>query len=125
MLSWDSNPTEFLRTVESDMTSMVKEITLYAFGQLIHLSPVDTGAYRSNHRLTLGAPDDGYDTSITDQRNLAQAKDEVARLKIPYTVAYLQNSLPYAPALEGGSSEQAPGGVYGVAFNSILEKYGR
>lgn len=122
---WSRSLSGFVRQVERDLTERMQEIVLDAFGMIIRLSPVDTGAFRGNNRLSIGAPSDSYDLSATGTENERQAQATMQALRVPFTVAYITNNLPYAEKLESGSSQQAPAGVYAVAANSLREKYGR
>lgn len=123
--SWNVDPQKFIQVAENDLTDMVKTISLDAFGMLIRMSPVDTGAFRGNHRLTIGQASDSYDTSSTGTTNQTEAQARIAALNVPFTTVYIQNNLPYANRLENGWSQQAPTGVYANTFNSISQKYGR
>jgi hypothetical protein len=122
--TWDIDPAKFVNVAENDLLTMVRIITLDAFGVIIRMSPVDTGRYRGNHRLTIGSPSDAT-TNNTGLGNQSEAQSKIAGLQVPYTTVYIQNGLPYAEALENGSSTQAPAGIYETTFNSMAQKYGR
>ncbi len=122
--TWDIDPSKFVNVAEDDLLTMIRIITLDAFGVIIRMSPVDTGRYRGNHRLTVGQPSDAT-TNNTSLANQSEAQSTIAALNVPYTTVYIQNGLPYAEALENGSSTQAPQGVYETTFNSMVQKYGR
>lgn len=123
--SWNIDPAKFIQVAENDLTDMMKTITLDAFGMIIRMSPVDTGAFRGNNRVSIGQPDNSYDVIKTSQANKAEGEQAIASISVPYTTVYIQNNLPYAGRLENGSSMQAPAGLYGITFNSISQKYGR
>lgn len=123
-MGWSKSLTGFARQVGRDLTDMQKEVSLYAFQQLILLSPVDSGAYRGNHRLTVGFTDDGYNLEATGDYNQQQAQRRLAALNVPFTVVHIQNNLPYGEEIENGHSQQAPGGVYELATNNTRERYG-
>lgn len=123
--SWNVDPARFIQVAENDLTDMMKTITLDAFGMIIRMSPVDTGAFRGNNRVSIGQPDNSYDVTKTSQANKAEGEQAIASISVPYTTVYIQNNLPYAGRLENGSSMQAPAGLYGITFNSISQKYGR
>lgn len=122
--TWDIDPASFAGVAEDDLLTMVRIITLDAFGMIITMSPVDTGRYRGNHRLTIGSPSDAT-TGNTGLSNQTEAQSDIAALHVPYTTVYIQNGLPYAEVLENGSSTQAPAGIYQVTFNSMAQRYGR
>lgn len=123
--SWDIDPARFIQVAENDLTDMMKTITLDAFGMIVTMSPVDTGAFRGNNRVTVGKPSNAYDLQSTSQANQSEGNSEIASISVPYTTVYIQNNLPYAGALENGSSQQAPAGIYALTYNSIAQKYGR
>lgn len=122
---WSRSPAGFAKIIEADLTDMVKEITLEAFGMIIRLSPVDTGAFRANNRLSVGGADDSYSEAETGMANQAEARATIQALRVPFTTIYITNSLPYAVALEEGGSQQAPAGVYAVTANNLRERYSR
>lgn len=124
-MAWSRPLSGFARQVERDLSDRVREIALDAFGMIIRLSPVDTGAFRGNNRMSIGSPDESYDLSATGTENERQAKAVMQALRVPFTTVYIQNNLPYADSLERGSSTQAPQGVYAVTSNNLREKYGR
>ena len=123
--TWDIDPAKFVNVAEDDILKMVRIITLDAFGVIITMSPVKSGRYRHNHRLTIGTPSNETSEG-TDLSNLDDARAQIAALNVPYTTIYIQNGLPYAEVIENGNwSDQAPRGVYQVTFNSMAQKYGR
>ncbi|GAI23301.1 unnamed protein product [marine sediment metagenome] len=120
MPGWSIPPTAFIDQIESDLVKQARIIAMALLGEVIERSPVDTGRFRGNHTVSIGAP------VFTDSPNLdksggstkAAGQAALQGLK-PYTVIYLQNNLPYAERLENGHSKQAPNGVYGLAFTSV------
>jgi hypothetical protein len=92
--------------------------------EIVLRSPVDTGRFRGNNIVSVGAPvyasSENLDPSGSEtiQRGLSA----MSGLE-PYTQVYIQNNLPYATALEDGHSKQAPGGVYAVSFNGVSQAY--
>lgn len=86
-----------------------KKVTMEAFGQLIRTSPVDTGRFRANWNCAVGIPDTST-REATSSGGEIEALGKLGALK-PYGITYLDNALPYAEALENGSSRQAPAGM--------------
>lgn len=124
----------FIREVEQDLTKQQRTIAAEALQMLIRGSPVDSGSYRGNHRVSIGSPDQGVDPNAgsptpprgqleMDTFNRESAK--IAALNVPFTVIYIQNNIAHGDAIENGSSQQAPEGVYGITANNLREKYGR
>ena len=125
-MGWSNRPSNFKFTVTKDAEDLTKKIAIDTLQQVITRSPVDTGAYRANHRVSVNQKDM---TSDVNEVSVAKAQfdalDKIATLKLG-GILYVQNNLPYGMALENGhSKQQAPLGVYKLAFLSITAKYGR
>jgi len=118
-MGWSKPPTGFGKVVEREQNKRLRAAALQAFQGVIERSPVDTGAFRGNNRLTVGSRDDGFNLEATGLYNQQQAQARIAATREPFTVIYVQNNLPYASELENGSSTQAPQGVYAVTFNNL------
>ena len=125
---WSKSPTAFIKVVEDDLVDKRKEITAAALQAVISGSPVDTGAYKGNHRVTLDGVDLGYDLEVKDpggSRTLAEGGAVIGQISTPFGESVIQNGIPYGSELENGHSQQAPAGVYGVAFDSVRAKYAK
>lgn len=121
---WSTPPSLFTGLVEEALAQRVRVIALAMLNEIVLRSPVDTGRFRGNNIVSVGAPvyasSESFDPSGSEtiQRGLSA----MSGLE-PYTQVYIQNNLPYATALEDGHSKQAPGGVYAVAFNGVSQAY--
>ncbi|WP_028699404.1 hypothetical protein [Pseudomonas monteilii] len=121
---WSTPPSLFAGVVEEALTQRVRVIALAMLNEIVLRSPVDTGRFRGNNIVSVGAPvyasSENLDPSGSEtiQRGLSA----MSGLE-PYTQVYIQNNLPYATALEDGHSKQAPGGVYAVSFNGVSQAY--
>ncbi|WP_054882165.1 hypothetical protein [Pseudomonas sp. NBRC 111128] len=121
---WSTPPSMFADAVEEALTQRVRVIALAMLNEIVLRSPVDTGRFRGNNIVSIGAPvyvDPGYQDkngSETVRRGLSA----LSGLE-PFTQVFLQNSLPYAEAIENGHSKQAPSGVYSVSFHSVSQAY--
>ncbi|WEH89790.1 hypothetical protein PX669_05755 [Acinetobacter soli] len=125
-MSWKNKPTDFIKVIESDLVKQQKEIVADALQGVVLQSPVDTGAFRANHRVSVGSVDQSANESEKDKSGagtISKGLQNLVALK-PFQTVYLSNSLPYALKLENGSSDQAPLGIYKVTFNYIVQKYG-
>ena len=123
---WSTPPTAFIKVVEDSLVDKRKEITATALQAVISGSPVDTGAYKANHRVTLDGVDLGYDLESKDpggSQALADGQAVIGQINTPFGESVIQNNLPYGESLENGHSQQAPAGVYGVAFEFTKAKY--
>ncbi|MFV5193207.1 HK97 gp10 family phage protein [Acinetobacter courvalinii] len=114
-------PTEFAVQIVSDSEAHVKNIVMDTIQSLVNTSPVDTGAYRSSHIVSIGSTDMGVRGPETNPNQ--DAAIQAVKIKLGNLV-YIQNNLPYAERLENGWSQQAGQGIYGITFNFISQKYG-
>ena len=122
-MTWTRRPSDFTLQVLSEAEKIVKDSTAFALQQVITRSPVDTGAYRGNHQVSINKPDNSYDLNATDMTNAyVKAGSVISKVKIGNLV-YIQNCLPYSLKLEGGSSKQAPQGVYALSFQALANRY--
>lgn len=95
--------------LKADIALVARKATLDVFTAVVLKSPVDTGRFRANWNVSVGAPD----TSTTESTDQARGQVEAAKaLTLPLGgVTYIANGLPYARALEYGHSQQAPNGM--------------
>lgn len=103
-MSWTIKPTDFIKEIESDLCDLQKKIATDALRGVIEASPVDSGAFKGNHRLSINAIDEGFDPNLKDASGanaLAKGLSVLSSL-VPYSVIYIQNNAPYGPALEYG-----------------------
>jgi len=95
---------------------LVRAIGLEAHARLIRRTPVDTGRARANWNVAIDRIDRSVDEESFDksgQRAIQEGSTTVAGFR-PGQRLFLTNSLPYVPALERGSSRQAPNGMVAV-----------
>lgn len=125
-MSWKNKPTDFIKVIESDLVKQQKEIVADVIQGVVLQSPVDTGAFRANHQVSVGSVDQSANESEKDKSGtgtIAKGLQNLVALR-PFQTVYISNSLPYALRLENGWSNQAPVGVYKTTFNYIVQKYG-
>lgn len=125
-MAWKNKPSNFALDIEKTGSDVVRKISAEMFQQVIVKSPVDTGAFRGNHRISINSPDGEYDLNHVDKVGGAtqqEGSQKLLQIKLGDLV-YIQNNLPYALALEQGHSQgQAPHGVYALSFRYVCEKY--
>lgn len=124
-MSWKNKPSSFALQVLADGDSHLRKVSAEMLQQVIIGSPVDTGAFRGNHRISINSEDNTYDVSSADKGSNTtqeQGNQKILQAKLGDTV-YVQNNLPYAVALENGHSKQKPNGVYALSFQYVCEKY--
>lgn len=121
---WSTPPSLFAGVVEEALTQRVRVIALAMLNEIVLRSPVDTGRFRGNNIVSIGAP------VYTTTENLDKSGGETIQRGLsvmsglePYTQVFIQNNLVYSVELENGHSKQAPAGIYGVSFNSVAQKY--
>ncbi|MEN8339099.1 HK97 gp10 family phage protein [Acinetobacter baumannii] len=114
-------PTSFSLDVAKSVQDQVKKTTMDTVQSLVNLSPVDTGAYRASHIVSIGSGD--YGVRGPETNAVQDAAIQAVKIKLGNLV-YIQNNQPYAERLENGWSDQAPQGIYGLTYNFISQKYG-
>lgn len=114
-------PTSFSLEVSKAAEDHVKHIVMDTVQSLVNLSPVDTGAYRASHIVSVGSGDYGVREPSTNA--VQDAAIQAVKFKLG-SLIYIQNNQPYAERLENGWSDQAPLGIYSTTFTYITQKYG-
>lgn len=114
-------PTDFSFELTKTAEEKVKKITMDVVQSLVVSSPVDTGAYRASHIVSIGSAD--YGVRGPETNAVQDAAIQAVKFKLG-SLIYIQNSQPYAERLENGWSDQAPQGIYKTTFTYISQKYG-
>ena len=122
-MTWNNQPSNFTLQLLSEADDLTKKITGDMLQQVVTRSPVDTGAYRSNHRVSIGNVDTSYDASDTSNGAISKGIATIQAGGGLGKVVHVSNSLPYAAKLENGYSAQAPLGVYSLSFMNVVNKY--
>ena len=118
--AWSVPPSAFADLVQEQLALKVRKIALDMLNAIVLRSPVDTGRFKGNHIVSIGAPV-FYSVNEYDKEGsetIARGVTALSGLE-PFTVVYIQNNLIYAVPLENGHSGQAPAGIYGVSFYSV------
>ena len=124
-MAWKNKPSNFALEIQKVGDEHLRKVSAEMLQQVIVGSPVDTGAFRGNHRISVNIPDSTYDLSTADKGGSAtqqEGNQKILQAKLGDLV-YVQNNLPYAVALEDGHSQQRPLGIYSVAFMNVSSKY--
>ncbi|MBD9629750.1 HK97 gp10 family phage protein [Pseudomonas sp. PDM19] len=120
---WSVLPSTFMKKVDGGVVALQRRLTIEMLEQITIRAPVLTGRFKANNLVSVGEPVfysvNRYD--LDGNETLAYGEAALAAL-VPYSVVYIQNNLIYAGALEDGHSGQAPAGVYGVSYYSVLAK---
>lgn len=122
---WSTPPSFFSGVVKDELSKRVRVIAMAMLNEIVLRSPVDTGRFRGNNIVSVGAP--VYNSTLnvdpTGAETINQGLSAMTGLE-PFTQVFIQNNLPYAVPLEDGHSKQAPAGIYAVSFNGVSQAYG-
>ena len=123
-MSWKNKPTNFALEVMKSADSHLKKIVGETLQQVITRSPVMDGEFRASHKVTLDRPQNAYEKGfdLSGGATLAEGLKVASTAKIGGLV-YIQTLSPYGTRLENGWSQQAPNGVFALAFQSVVSKY--
>lgn len=125
-MSWKNPPTNFTLEIIKQSEELLRKAAGETLQGVVNGSPVDTGTFRGNHLVSLNEVDNAFDVSVRDKSGsatIAKGMSTILQAKIG-DVIYIQNNLPYAVALENGHSQQAPFGVYSIAYLNAKNKFG-
>lgn len=115
---------DFEAAASEDIAKHRDRVVTYILSRIILYSPVDTGAFRGNHRVSVGEEDHGSDKENFDTGPGTMSAGLGALTgAAPFTTVYIQNNLPYAERLEDGWSKQNTRGIYSLALNDAKEKF--
>jgi hypothetical protein len=122
-MTWRNPPQNMTLQLLSEADTRTKKITGEMLQQVVVRSPVDSGAFRQNHRVSIGSVDKSFDVNDTGNDALSKGIRTIQAGGGLGKIVHVSNSLPYALRLENGWSGQAPQGVYSLAFLSVVSKY--
>ncbi len=95
-----------------DVDRAVRQSVVLATQSLVLKSPVDTGRFRANWVMGVGAINRATSPALDKSGGVAISRiAEQMQTQPEGAVFYITNSLPYAKALEYGHSDQAPAGM--------------
>jgi len=117
--AFDLDIARFVAKANGNIDLVVRKIALDLFKRVIMKSPVDTGRFKGNWQVAIGAIPAGT-LEVNDKdgsATIAKVTAETLGLKAG-EVIYLVNNLEYARSLEFGHSKQAPAGMVRI---SVLE----
>ena len=122
-MTWNNPPQNMTLKLLSEADTLTKKITGEMLQQVVVRSPVDSGAFRQNHRVSIGSVDKSFDVNDTGNDALSKGIRTIQAGGGLGKIVYISNSLPYAEKLENGYSQQAPQGIYSLSFLSVVSKY--
>lgn len=107
----------FAEQAKGAIDDVFREVVIEIGTSVIRLSPVDTGRFKGNWQLTIGAPAshslDAYDKA--GHETIAELVAQANQLEAGQ-VAYIVNNLVYGIPLEYGHSAQAPAGMVQITL---------
>lgn len=125
-MGWNGlRPSQFTLQLLRDGSELQRKITAAMLQGVVLKSPVDTGAFRGNHRVSIGSVDDTKDflkKDTTGTTTIADGMAKILSIQLGKRV-FISNNLPYAIRLENGHSGQAPLGIYSITFQSVTSRY--
>ena len=121
---------------ENQMRLVVKKFALELFTLIVRRSPVDTGRFRANNQIDINrmSPESVLEFKETDAgavikfsgggvggggNVIARESSKLAEYELGDTI-FIYNNVEYAIALEYGSSNKAPAGVYRISIQDII-----
>lgn len=121
---WSTPPSLFADVVQEQVSQRVRVIAMAMLNEIVLRSPVDTGRFRGNNIVSVGAPvyTNTANVDPTGAETINRGISAMSGLE-PFTQVFIQNNLPYAVPLEDGHSKQAPAGIYAVSFNGVAQAY--
>lgn len=125
-MDWNGlRPSKFTLQVLRDGSELQRKITAAMLQGVVLKSPVDTGTFRGNHRVSIGSVDYTKDFQKIDKSGTTTIADGMAKiLSVQLGMrVFISNNLPYSIALENGHSGQAPLGIYSITFQSVTSRY--
>jgi len=123
-MAWKNKPSNFALDVLKTADDHLKKIVGETLQQVVVRSPVMDGEFRASHKVTLDSPQSTYEKGydLSGNETLQEGLQIASTAKIGGLV-YIQTLSPYGTRLENGWSQQAPNGVYALAFQSVSSKY--
>lgn len=116
----------FVKKAKGNLDLVVRKVALDLFKRVIMKSPVDTGRFKGNWQVAIGAMPGGT-LEVNDKDGTATiSRVTAATLNLKAgDVINLVNNLPYARALEYGHSKQAPAGMVRLSvmeYGAVVSK---
>lgn len=123
--------TRFVKKTGVSADTVVRKLGIDVFVEWLKQSPVDTGRFRANTRISVNRQDLSTDVeppSTTPQKGVATEADasralgSIATAKFGDTI-HITNNLPYAKPLNEGHSQQAPDGIVDPVFARVKANF--
>lgn len=111
---------EVMRTLRRRLEAVSRGVATEALGRLVQRSPIRTGLFVNNWNVGVGTVDTTTrdDVDPSGGQAVARGQTTIAQASLGATIA-ISNSVPYASALEHGSSQQAPQGMVALTAAEV------
>lgn len=116
-MSFAGDLLSFEKKYELQVEKVLRKVVLDMSAQLIQMSPVDSGRFRSNWYLTVGYSPTLTTTTQADPSggiSLSRIQSGLTAIDMGKLI-WITNNLPYATRLEYGYSKQAPAGMVRIS----------
>lgn len=111
---------QFTEFYMGQVQDYVKDISTKVYEGVVLRSPVYTGTFRYNWKMTKGDPEYSFiEVGSPSNPEGAPVTPTLTFGKKEFPIVYIVNSSPYADLIEHGSSTQAPNGVVSVTLASL------
>jgi len=117
--------TRWINRTRGGIQQKTKALAVGVLARVIDRSPVDTGIFRASWNIVSGEDADLSTAKKADGGAGAIAKGNALTAGNAYVIS---NNLPYAEALENGTSKQAPQGVVRLSLIDVatnIEAFGK
>lgn len=112
----------FSQKSQDKANRVLRQCALDVLRRVVIGSPVDTGRFRGNWQVSLGAPmAKSLDTVDKSGGSTISAGTNGIKNAIIGDSIFIVNNLPYAIPLENGHSRQAPNGIVGPTVKAFPE----
>jgi len=124
---WSPNLKLFAKSIEVDLTKVLKKVGFDVLRGVIQKTPVDTGRARSSWELTVDKenvnPPPASGTSFNGVGEaIAKGTAELQNVG-PYSTIIVSTNLDYMEYLENGSSKQAPNGMVAITLEEVKASF--
>lgn len=108
---------DFEKAIAGDIAEFMQKTVFEIYKSITIKSPVDTGRFKGNWNIGIGAPNYTVQESATSTPLGTPMSVSSELFKIDGTKpVYIANGLPYAARLETGYSKQAPIGMVDITL---------
>jgi len=113
---------------KKQQTDIVRAVILSSLSDVIFLSPIISGGYRSSHQVMIGTLGSITTTvSIKEPFTVLAEGEQIinanVKPKVRNLILFVTNPIAYAWALENGHSKLRPNGIYSIAEDRVKNRW--